>query len=107
MSRLVAQALAGLVRGYQLVVSPWFGPSCRYYPSCSSYAIGALREHGALRGVVLAGWRLLRGNPWSNGAADQVPAPGEPMPWSRQPGRGRPRGGVNGGGVLVLGRRGP
>ncbi len=97
MSRLVARALAGLVRGYQLVVSPWFGPSCRYYPSCSSYAIGALREHGALRGVVLAGWRLLRCNPWSNGGVDHVPAPGEPMPWSRKPGRGRTLGVVDGG----------
>lgn len=74
---LVARALAGLVRGYQLIVSPWFAPTCRYYPSCSSYAIGALRTHGALKGTALAGWRLLRCNPWSRGGVDHVPPRGE------------------------------
>ena len=70
---LLARALAGLVRGYQLIVSPWFAPTCRYYPSCSSYAIGALRMHGALKGTLLAGWRVLRCNPWSAGGVDHVP----------------------------------
>jgi uncharacterized protein len=44
--------------------------SCKYYPSCSEYALGALRKHGLLKGSALAGWRLLRCNPWSHGGVD-------------------------------------
>lgn len=66
--------LVGLVRAYQLVVSPWFGPTCKYYPSCSAYALTALEVHGPLRGTRLALWRLLRCNPWSDGGVDHVPA---------------------------------
>lgn len=73
---LSARLLAGAVRGYQLVVSPWFAPTCRYYPSCSTYALGALRAHGAFRGSALAAWRLLRCNPWSRGGVDHVPPRG-------------------------------
>lgn len=73
---LVARALAGAVRGYQLVVSPWFAPTCRYYPSCSAYGLEALRTHGAVRGLALTGWRILRCNPWSRGGVDHVPPPG-------------------------------
>ncbi|PJJ69144.1 hypothetical protein CLV28_2601 [Sediminihabitans luteus] len=62
-----------LVRGYQLVVSPWMPASCKYYPSCSQYAVIALERHGALRGTRLAVWRLLRCNPWSRGGVDDVP----------------------------------
>jgi putative membrane protein insertion efficiency factor len=65
--------LVGLVRGYQLIVSPWFAPRCKYYPSCSSYALTALRVHGPVRGTGLAAWRLLRCNPWSLGGVDPVP----------------------------------
>lgn len=71
--RILVSVLTQLVRGYQLVVSPWFAPTCRYYPSCSEYAINALKEHGPLRGLQLATWRLLRCNPWSNGGVDHVP----------------------------------
>jgi hypothetical protein len=46
--------------------------TCKYHPSCSQYAIDAFREHGLLRGAVLAGWRLLRCNPWSRGGVDQA-----------------------------------
>ncbi|HEX2110137.1 MAG TPA: membrane protein insertion efficiency factor YidD [Gaiellaceae bacterium] len=64
-------ALASLlVRGYRAYVSPLFAPRCKYHPSCSRYAIDALREFGLARGVVLAGWRLLRCNPWSHGGVD-------------------------------------
>jgi uncharacterized protein len=62
----------GLVRLYQLVLSPFFAGSCKYHPSCSQYAIDALRSHGLVRGSVLAGWRLLRCNPWSHGGVDYV-----------------------------------
>ena len=47
-------------------------PTCKYHPSCSQYAIDALRQKGLLRGSVLAGWRLLRCNPWSRGGFDPV-----------------------------------
>lgn len=69
----VTWMLLGLVRGYQLIVSPWLAPTCKYYPSCSAYAVTALRRHGPVRGTTLAVWRLLRCNPWSNGGVDHVP----------------------------------
>ena len=62
------------IRLYQLVVSPALGPRCKYEPSCSRYAVEAVRRYGVLRGVVLAGWRLLRCNPWSHGGHDPVEA---------------------------------
>ena len=58
------------IHAYRLVVSPFVGQRCKYHPSCSRYALDALHEHGVLRGVVLAGWRLLRCNPWSRGGVD-------------------------------------
>jgi putative membrane protein insertion efficiency factor len=57
---------------YQRVISPAIPQRCRYYPSCSRYAVEAIREYGILRGLVLAGWRLLRCNPWSDGGYDPV-----------------------------------
>ncbi len=60
------------VRVYQVLLSPLFAGSCKYHPSCSQYAIDALRRHGLLRGSVLAGWRLLRCNPWSHGGVDRA-----------------------------------
>jgi uncharacterized protein len=65
--------LIAAIRVYQYALSPLFGQRCKYYPSCSNYAIGALREHGAVRGVGLAAWRLLRCNPLSDGGYDPVP----------------------------------
>ena len=59
-----------LVHGYQRLVSPLLPARCKYHPSCSQYALDALREFGLLRGLVLAGWRLLRCNPWSHGGVD-------------------------------------
>jgi putative membrane protein insertion efficiency factor len=60
------------IRLYQLLVSPLVGERCRYYPSCSEYAAQAITRFGILRGLVLAGWRLLRCNPWSHGGFDPV-----------------------------------
>jgi putative membrane protein insertion efficiency factor len=60
------------IRAYQLAISPMFGERCRYYPSCSEYAAQAIGRFGILRGLVLAGWRLLRCNPWSKGGLDLV-----------------------------------
>jgi putative membrane protein insertion efficiency factor len=59
---------------YKRLVSPAFGQRCRYHPSCSEYAIQAIRECGILRGLVIAAWRLLRCNPWSAGGLDPVSA---------------------------------
>ncbi|HLM33049.1 MAG TPA: membrane protein insertion efficiency factor YidD [Gaiellaceae bacterium] len=59
-----------LVRGYQRLLSPLLPARCKYHPSCSQYALDALREYGLARGIVLATWRLLRCNPWSHGGVD-------------------------------------
>lgn len=72
--RLPALVLVGLIRAYQLLVSPLLGPVCRYAPSCSSYAVQAVQRHGAVRGTWLAGRRLLRCHPWAPGGWDPVPA---------------------------------
>ena len=72
--------LSGLVRGYRLLLSPWVGQSCRFAPTCSVYAIQALQKHGAAVGTGLAGWRILRCNPWCHGGCDEVP---DNMPWDR------------------------
>ncbi|HEX3977154.1 MAG TPA: membrane protein insertion efficiency factor YidD [Solirubrobacteraceae bacterium] len=60
------------IRAYQLLLSPVVGQRCKYYPSCSEYAAQAVQRYGILRGLVLAGWRLLRCNPWSRGGFDPV-----------------------------------
>ncbi len=59
---------------YQRVISPALPRRCKYEPTCSRYAVDAIREYGILRGLVLAGWRLLRCNPWSYGGYDPVEA---------------------------------
>ena len=68
----MSRVLIALIRVYQRVLSPWLGSRCKYYPSCSEYAAQALAEFGILRGLVLAGHRLLRCNPWSHGGFDPV-----------------------------------
>ena len=79
LSRAPRVAVMGLIRGYQLVISPISGPTCKFYPSCSHYGMEAVQVHGALVGSALAGWRVLRCNPWSVGGVDDVPAPGEQL----------------------------
>ena len=61
------------IRLYQWVISPLLGPRCRFYPSCSHYAIEAIETHGAMKGCYLAGRRLLRCHPWHPGGYDPVP----------------------------------
>ncbi len=75
--RAAVAALVGLVRLYQVTVSPLLGPCCRYAPSCSAYAVEALRVHGVWRGLGLAAWRVLRCHPLARGGYDPVP-PAEP-----------------------------
>ena len=67
-----ARGLRALVRGYQYLANGRPSP-CRYVPTCSSYAVDALERHGAVRGAVLTGWRLLRCNPWGGRGLDEVP----------------------------------
>lgn len=62
------------IRLYQRVISPALPRHCKYEPTCSHYAVQAIRRYGILRGLVLAGWRLLRCNPWSHGGFDPVEA---------------------------------
>lgn len=71
--RALGAVLRALIRFYQLAVSPWTTPSCKYYPTCSSYALTAVHTHGAAKGGWLAIKRLGRCNPFSQGGVDYVP----------------------------------
>jgi putative membrane protein insertion efficiency factor len=66
-------ALKGAVIAYQWTLRPVLGCNCRFYPSCSDYALGAIAAHGALRGTALSARRILRCNPWHPGGYDPVP----------------------------------
>lgn len=65
-----------LIRVYQLLISPLLAPSCRFYPSCSAYALGSIRIHGSAKGLALATVRLIRCNPWNGGGLNPVPEKG-------------------------------
>ncbi|MEE1621500.1 membrane protein insertion efficiency factor YidD [Zafaria sp. Z1313] len=62
-----------LLKAYRRIVSPLYGDVCRYFPSCSAYALEAVTVHGAVKGAGLAAYRVLRCNPWSHGGIDHVP----------------------------------
>ena len=64
------------IRAYQKIISPFFGPTCRYYPSCSQFAVTAVTTHGAFKGILLAAGRILRCHPWAAGGVDPVPERG-------------------------------
>ena len=70
--RVARAILVTPIRLYQRLISPALGQRCKYYPSCSEYAVQAIRTFGILRGSVLAFWRLLRCNPWSRGGFDPI-----------------------------------
>lgn len=72
------QLLIGIVQGYRYLLKPWLGNACRFEPTCSQYALDALRRHGAVVGGSLSAGRLLRCHPWCDGGLDPVPrrAPG-------------------------------
>ena len=65
--------LIALVKGYRLLLSPWLGSACRFEPTCSRYALGALESHGAGAGTYLTIARLARCHPWCDGGLDPVP----------------------------------
>jgi putative membrane protein insertion efficiency factor len=73
-SSLARRIAIAPIAGYQRWVSPALPRRCKYEPTCSAYAVEAVRNFGILRGLVLAGWRLLRCNPWSHGGFDPVSA---------------------------------
>lgn len=74
MTRTVRSVVTAPIVAYQRWISPVLPRRCKYEPTCSAYAVQAVREYGILRGLVLAGWRLLRCNPWSHGGHDPVSA---------------------------------
>ncbi len=73
MSSLLARCLLALVRAYQFLLSPWIGGGCRYWPTCSDYAIEAIGSHGVFAGVWLTLKRLGQCHPWGCGGYDPVP----------------------------------
>lgn len=73
LGQVLALPLIGLIRVYQLVISPLTPPTCRYYPSCSAYAVTSLQRFGPIKGTWLAARRLLRCHPWAPGGVDHVP----------------------------------
>lgn len=72
----IRSLLLGLIWVYRHTISPMLPPTCRYHPSCSAYGFEALQVHGAAKGAVLAGWRVMRCNPFTPGGLDPVPAHG-------------------------------
>jgi putative membrane protein insertion efficiency factor len=76
LGRLFVAILVGIIRGYQILLSPRIGQVCRYYPTCSHYGLAAVRVHGAGKGSLLAAWRVLRCHPWATGGIEHIPAKG-------------------------------
>lgn len=76
----ITTVLIAPIRLYQKYLSPGMPRRCRYYPTCSSYALEALQVHGPIKGLMLGSWRVLRCNPWSRGGVDHVPTKGH---WRR------------------------
>ena len=69
--KLLLSPLTFVITFYQKFISPAFAPRCKYYPSCSSYALTAIQSYG-FKGVAMATWRVMRCNPWSHGGVDYV-----------------------------------
>lgn len=66
-------AVLALLHGYRATISHTYGDVCRYYPSCSAYAVGAVQQHGVVKGAALAAARIARCHPWAAGGIDDVP----------------------------------
>lgn len=80
-----SRVMIAIVQGYRLFLRPVFGNCCRYFPSCSEYALQAVREHGAARGAWLGGLRILRCHPLCAGGYDPVPPKGSAGLFPRTP----------------------
>jgi putative membrane protein insertion efficiency factor len=70
---MLARILLGLIKLYQVFLSPFLGQQCRFYPTCSHYATEAILKHGAVKGTYLTLHRLLRCHPWCTGGHDPIP----------------------------------
>src|SRR5512146_1634296 len=81
LGRVPAILLIGVFRLWQLLASPVYGQTCRFYPSCSAYGVAAVRAHGALRGAWLTVRRIGRCHPWNPGGYDPVPPTGRSEPF--------------------------
>ena len=77
----MSRVLVALLKAYRLLISPLYGQTCRYYPSCSAYALSAIETYGSLRGSWLALRRLGRCHPWTPGGVDFVPPLGSYRWW--------------------------
>ncbi|AEE15467.1 membrane protein insertion efficiency factor YidD [Treponema brennaborense] len=73
MKNFLTRVLCSLIRLYQVCISPLFPPCCRFYPTCSVYALEAIRKHGPFKGFLMAVRRVLRCNPFCDGGYDPVP----------------------------------
>jgi putative membrane protein insertion efficiency factor len=71
--KIMAQLLIWVIRGYQILLSPFFGQQCRFYPTCSAYATQAINRHGVIKGGYYALRRILRCHPWHVGGSDPIP----------------------------------
>ena len=71
---LVERTLIRAIKGYRLLISPWFGPACRFTPGCSTYMQEAIQRHGAVRGLWLGTCRIVRCHPWGGSGYDPVPS---------------------------------
>jgi hypothetical protein len=72
-AHMIKYLIIGLIRGYQLLISSWLPPRCRFTPSCSQYAISAFSKYGIIRGFCLTIKRLLRCHPWGSSGFDPLP----------------------------------
>lgn len=70
---LPRNTVLSLLHGYRATISHAYGDVCKYYPSCSAYAVGAVQQHGAVKGAVMAAARIARCHPWAEGGVDDVP----------------------------------
>ncbi|MBA2375161.1 MAG: membrane protein insertion efficiency factor YidD [Actinomycetota bacterium] len=70
---MIGRGFIAVIRVYQRFISLLLPPSCRFTPSCSKYAVAAIQKHGAIKGVALGAWRVLRCNPFCKGGHDPVP----------------------------------
>ena len=77
---MIRRLMVLCIRGYQKFISPYLGDNCRFYPTCSQYAIEALEVHGVIKGSILAAWRILRCNPLGKPGFDPVPPKGKWKP---------------------------
>ncbi|MEO7159709.1 MAG: membrane protein insertion efficiency factor YidD [Polaromonas sp.] len=83
LTRLPKMILIAMVKAYRLLISPWLGSNCRFEPSCSTYSLQALNQHGAAIGSYLTLRRLMRCQPWCEGGHDLVPQPNSASFFSR------------------------